>query len=213
MSRNDFYRAVGGLAAIAASVIAIVGIPASARPYVLALTTVIALVWRRVERAPLRDPVQGLAVVGLIAAAAWIIVGAVGDGDDGNRSAPDPQHEASPGKVLRIYNKVTSGPERMREDDEPVSLVMKAAAYCGVGNCQVPDTNRETGDTYDAAVCQRQGEEVTNGQDTSPIDDDNPGLFSSRLYYGVRLDDDTFGYVSEAWISPEDRGGLSLPRC
>ncbi len=101
----------------------------------------------------------------------------------------------------------------MREDTEPVVLTTKPAAYCAARDCVIKGTNRETGGTYEAAVCQRQGEEITNGQDTDRSDDNNPGLFSSRRYYGVRLDEDTFGYVSEVWIDPGDRGGLDLPTC
>ena len=38
-------------------------------------------------------------------------------------------------------------------------------------------------------------------------------LFSSTRYYGVRLTNGTFGYVSETWIHPSHRGGLGLPAC
>lgn len=212
MSRDDFYKAVAGLAAIALFVIAVVGVSASARPWVLALVGFIALIWRRVEHAPLGDPVQGVATVALIGSLVWIVLGAVIDGDERNRSAPDPQHEASPGKVITVYNKVTSGP-RMREDDKQVFLTTRAVAFCSERGCNIPGTRRETGGTYDAAVCQLEGEEITNENDINSADDHNPDIFESRRYYGVRLDGDTFGYVSEVWINPGDRGGLGLPPC
>ncbi len=101
----------------------------------------------------------------------------------------------------------------MREDDKLVFLTTKPAAFCSERNCNIPGTGRETGGSYEVAVCQRKGERVTNGQDTSRFDNHNPGLFTSHRYYGVRLDEGTFGYVSEVWIRPEDRGGLNLPKC
>jgi hypothetical protein len=70
-----------------------------------------------------------------------------------------------------------------------------------------------SGQTYDAAVCQTTGERTTNGHDTNPSDDANPELFSSNRYYGVRLTNGVFGYVSEVWIRAADRGGLGLPGC
>lgn len=179
----------------------------------VAILSLLTVAWRRFEHAPPLDPIQVVAVVVFLLSVTWIIISAVGVGGE-NRSAPDPRHEASPGKVVRVYNKVTSGPRRMRDDDEqPVSLTTKAVAFCDERDCRIPGTNRETGETYNAAVCQRQGERVTNGQNTSRVDNHNPGLFSSRRYYGVRLDEDTFGYVSEVWINPKDRGGRGLPQC
>jgi hypothetical protein len=180
----------------------------------LAILCLIVVAWRLWELGPTPDPILIVAAVVLLGSVVVVVVSAIGGGDEKEISAPDPQHEASSGKIIRVYNRVTSGPRRMREDDDyPVYLSTKPAPFCAERNCKIPETNRETGDTYDAAVCQRQGERVTNGQDTSRIDDDNPGLFSSRRYYGVRLDEDTFGYVSEVWIDPGDRGGLGLPSC
>ncbi len=49
--------------------------------------------------------------------------------------------------------------------------------------------------------------------DTSAADDANPERFESTRYYGVRLGDGTFGYVSEVWVRAADRGGLGLPSC
>jgi hypothetical protein len=211
MSKRD-YAAVAALVAIAGVVFTAVGLSLTKFCIGLAILAFIVVVWRRVEHAPPLDPVQGGAVVVLLASVAAAIISASGGGGE-NRSAPDPHHEASPGEVVRVYNRVTSGPRSMREDDEAVALTTKPVAFCGERDCRIAGTSRETGDTYDAAVCQHQGERVTNGQDTSRVDDHNPGLFSSRRYYGVRLDEDTFGYVSEVWIDPKVRGGLRLPRC
>lgn len=131
----------------------------------------------------------------------------------GNVSAPPPRNEASPGRVLQVDNRVTEG-MKMAEDPSRTSLTTKAIAFCGKRGCNIPNTERQTGDSYDAAVCQRRGEVITNGNKGSPIDDKNPLLDSSDIYYGVKLKaTDTFGYVSEIWIAPHQRGGLGLPRC
>lgn len=213
MSRDEIYKSAAALAAIAAVVFAAVALSSSQLRIALVAICFIVLAWRRMEHAPLRDPVQAIAVLVLLGSIAWIVISDVGGHGDKHISAPDPQHEAKPGKIIHVYNKVTSG-TRMREDDEMVLLTTRPVAFCEERNCStIPGTSRETGQTYDAAVCQWHGEEITNGEDTSRIDDDNPGLFSSRRYYGVRLDDDTFGYVNEVWINPEDRGGLGLPMC
>jgi len=213
MSKKEIYAFAAALVAAASVVFTAVGLPLANLCIGLAILAIIVLIWRRLERAKPLDPIQMAAAAVLLVSVAVLFVSAISDGGKEEKlSAPDPQHEASPGKVIRVYNKVTSG-LKMREDTNPVTLTTKPAAFCGARNCVIPGTNRETGGTYDAAVCQRKGEEITNGDDTRKVDDNNPGLFTSRRYYGVRLDEDTFGYVSEVWIDPKDRGGLGLPTC
>lgn len=212
MSRGT-YAAFAALIALAGVVFTAVALPFTNLCIGLVILSVLVLAWRQLERAPLLDPFQVGAAAVLLLSVIALLVSAVSDGGtEDELSASDPRHEASPGKVIRVYNKVTSG-LRMREDTDPVTLTTKPAAFCGARNCVMPGTSRETSGTYEAAVCQRQGEGITNGDDTSEVDDDNPGLFTSSRYYGVRLDEDTFGYVSEVWIDPKDRGGLSLPTC
>lgn len=212
MSRRT-YAAWAALIALAGVVFTAVALPFTNLCIGLAVLSIIVLVWRQLERAPLLDPFQVGAAVVLLLSVVALLVSVISDGGkEKELSAPDPQHEASPGKVIRVYNKVTSG-LRMREDTDPATLTTKPVAFCGARNCVIPGTNRETGGTYDAAACQRQGELITNGDDTRKVDDNNPGLFTSSRYYGVRLDEDTFGYVSEVWIDPKDRGGLGLPTC
>ena len=109
-------------------------------------------------------------------------------------------------------NRVTNG-MGMREDGTPARLTTKPWTYCGSRGCNINGTERSSGGTYDAAVCQTTGERTTNGHDTSPDDDNNPERFESTRYYGVRLGNGTFGYVSEVWIRGADRGGLGLPAC
>jgi hypothetical protein len=115
-------------------------------------------------------------------------------------------------RVLTVYNRVTNG-MAMREDSTPARLTSKPWVFCTSRGCNIGGTERSTGQTYDAAVCQTSGERTTNGNDGSAVDDANPALFSSTRYYGVRLGNGTFGYISEVWIAPEHRGGLGLPNC
>lgn len=115
-------------------------------------------------------------------------------------------------RVITVDNRVTNG-MGMREDPTPVRLTTQPWIRCGSRGCNIVGTERSSGGTFDAAVCQRTGERTTNGDDTSPADDANPLRFESTRYYGVRLANGTFGYVSEVWIRAADRGGLGLPSC
>jgi hypothetical protein len=114
--------------------------------------------------------------------------------------------------VITVDNRVTNG-MGMREDTTPARLTTKPWIRCGSRGCNINGTERGSGGTYDAAVCQTAGERTTNGHDTSAADDANPERFESTRYYGVRLGDGTFGFVSEVWIRAADRGGLGLPAC
>jgi hypothetical protein len=125
MSRDEIYKTVAALAAIAVVVLAAVAMSTSQLRTALVAICLIALAWRRLERVQLFDPVQVAAVIVLLATLAWIVIADISNEDEENRSAPDPQHEATPGKVIHVYNKVTSGPHRMREDDKGVFLTTK----------------------------------------------------------------------------------------
>lgn len=118
------------------------------------------------------------------------------------------------GPTLHIWNKVTDGAKRMRDDDaHPAYLSTVPGSFCKNEGCAIPGTDVSTGDTIRPAICQRGGAEITNGNDESPADDNNPGLDTSDLWYGVRRPDDTVGYVSEIWVRPSQRGGLGLRHC
>ncbi|HWC08664.1 MAG TPA: GDSL-type esterase/lipase family protein [Solirubrobacterales bacterium] len=125
-------------------------------------------------------------------------------------SAPAPP--APPRRVITVDNRVTNG-GGMREDSTPARLTTQPWILCGSRGCNINGTERSSGGTYDAAVCQTSGERTTNGNDHDASDDANPERFESTRYYGVRLADGTFGYVSEVWIRAADRGGLGLPGC
>jgi hypothetical protein len=129
-------------------------------------------------------------------------------GSGGNPNPPPPP----PSRVLTVYNRVTNGMS-MREDTTPARLTSKPWVFCTSRGCNIGGTERSTGGTYESAICQTSGERTTNGNDGSAVDDGNPSLFSSTRYYGVRLSNGTFGYISEVWIDPGDRGGLGLPGC
>lgn len=112
--------------------------------------------------------------------------------------------------ILHVYNKVTNG-SAMVEDKTPVRLTRHPHPYCN-DEC-LEGTERNSGQTYEAAVCQTHGPYDTNGNNHDPSDDHNPGRYESTWYYGVRLADGRFGYTSDVWVEPSQRGGLNLPAC
>jgi hypothetical protein len=125
---------------------------------------------------------------------------------------PTPTTPAPVRKILTVDNRTTNGMS-MRQDGVPLRLTTQPRTFCTTNGCNINGTERMSGDTYDAAVCQTTGDRFTNGNDSDPADDANPERFESTRYYGVRLTDGTFGYVSEVWIRAADRGGLGLPAC
>jgi hypothetical protein len=129
-----------------------------------------------------------------------------------NVPAGTPAPPAPPRRILTVDNRVTNG-AGMREDSTPARLTTQPWVFCGSRGCNINGTERGSGGTYDAAVCQASGERTTNGNDHDASDDANPERFESTRYYGVRLADGTFGYVSEVWIRAADRGGFGLPAC
>ncbi len=163
------------------------------------------------------------AVVGIVAIAVVVIVLALaggdggGDGDGGpTRGVVEAPRAQSPRpakrKVVTVDNRVTRG-LNMDEDPTLLRLTTKPWINCLIRECAIGGTERKSGETYDAAICQAVGDRTTNGDDTSAADDDNPNLHTSTRYYQVQLPDDTYGYVSEVWLAKRDRGGLGLPPC
>jgi hypothetical protein len=125
---------------------------------------------------------------------------------------PTPPPPPPPERRLIVDNRVTNG-MGMREDPIPVRLTTQPWIFCGSRGCNIGGTERVSGQAYDSAICQTHGERTTNGHDTNPSDDANPLRFESTRYYGVRLANGVFGYVSEVWIRAADRGGLGLRQC
>ena len=115
-------------------------------------------------------------------------------------------------KILTVDNRTTNG-MAMSQDGIPLRLTTEKRTFCTTNGCNIDGTERTSGQTYDAAVCQSTGARFTNGNDRDPADDANPERYESTLSYGVRLGDGTFGYVNEVWIRAADRGGLGVPVC
>lgn len=131
----------------------------------------------------------------------------------GVRSRPDDLATRPAGVVLRVDNRTTSGREA-REDPARLPLTTRPVPGCGRRGCVVDGTPTwESKQWIDRAVCRQRGERMTNGNDASKADDDNPLLDDTNLYYGVMLEDGTAGYVAEIWIARDQRGGLGLPPC
>jgi len=99
----------------------------------------------------------------------------------------------------------------MREDT-PAYLSTVTRNFCKRDGCAVPGTDVGSGAVL-TAECTVLGNRTTNGQDNSTIDDNNPGLYSSTRWYGIRWHDGRFGYISEVWIASQHRGGLGLRSC
>lgn len=156
---------------------------------------------RKLPRGP--GYLVGAAVLLVLLAAALLLI----------RGWSDDPVKRPAGVVLRVDNRTTSG-RQVREDPARLPLTTRPVPNCGRRGCVVQDTPTwESDQQIDRAVCQQQGERITNGNDTSKADDDNPLLDDTTLYYGVSLKDGTSGYVAEIWIARKQRGGLSLPPC
>jgi hypothetical protein len=126
--------------------------------------------------------------------------------------APVPSTPESPStRQLTVFDKVTNGPTQVREDT-PAYLSTVTQNKCRQNGCMLPGTEVTSGATV-TAECQTQGARTTNGEDKSGIDDANPQLTQSTLWYGARWPDGRFGYISEIWISAAERGGLGLRNC
>ena len=115
-------------------------------------------------------------------------------------------------RVIEVQNEVTNGPTDMREDDVPAFLSTRPQPECRPNDCRIAGTELTTGMQI-TANCYVLGPQMTNGQDRSEADDQNPKLWTSRLWYKARTANGKEGYISEVYIRPEDRGGLGLLRC
>jgi hypothetical protein len=127
-------------------------------------------------------------------------------------ASPKPKPTPPQTVTLTVYNKVTNGGTEMREDDAPAYLSTVTKNYCRRDGCMVAGTEMNTGATL-TGLCWVSGDRTTNGEDGDPVDDSNPGLYSSTRWYFARHPNGSTGYISEVWIEPSQRGGAGLPAC
>jgi hypothetical protein len=121
------------------------------------------------------------------------------------------ENAATPPTVtVTVQNLVTEGPY-MREDTAAY-LSSRPMNSCQSKGCAVPGQSFRTGDQLQVA-CHVAGERTTNGNDGEIADDLNPRLYTSTRWYGAPLRTGGTGYISEVWLSPDDRGGHGLPVC
>lgn len=126
--------------------------------------------------------------------------------------AAGPAVRSGPGFTRQavIDTRVTSGPHI--DDQGGAYLSTRPLDQCRAFGCEVPRSALATGDTV-TLTCMTIGARVTNGNDASPVDDDNAIRFESGRWYGATLPDGTSGLLSEVWVHPDDRGGRGLPQC
>lgn len=116
-----------------------------------------------------------------------------------------------PNRRIVVQNQVTNGATAMREDT-PAYLSSRAAPFCKRDECAVPGTDMNTGATLTAS-CWTSGPRMTNGQDGNAVDDQNPGLVVSGLWFFASDEAGRSGYISEVYISRAGRGRAGLPSC
>jgi hypothetical protein len=130
-----------------------------------------------------------------------------GDTSTNPPSSPPPAAPAQ--RLVTISNQVTNGGS-MREDPTPAYLSTVTHNRCRANGCMLAGTDMNSGSRL-TVTCQTVGDRTTNGNDSDPADDGNPGRFESTRWYGARWSDGRFGFISEVWVA--DRGGLGLPTC
>ncbi|MGC4864735.1 hypothetical protein ACLQ3B_04775 [Micromonospora sp. DT53] len=129
-----------------------------------------------------------------------------------NQAPPPPPPPHSPSRTIVVQNQVTNGATGMREDSSQAYLSTQTAPKCRLNGCMIPNTWLSTGDSL-TAICWTNGQEMTNGMRYDPVDDGNPGLVTSALWYRARAAGGPEGWISEVYIRADDRGGLGLPSC
>jgi murein DD-endopeptidase MepM/ murein hydrolase activator NlpD len=133
------------------------------------------------------------------------------DGTGGASPPPPPPPPPPPERVATIYNQVTNGSTEMREDS-PAYLSTRTANYCRRDGCMVAGTEMNSGARV-TLTCWTEGVRTTNGQDGNSIDDSNPNLYESHIWFTARHANGSTGWISEVWIQREHRGTGGLPRC
>jgi transcriptional regulator with XRE-family HTH domain len=155
-----------------------------------------------------------LAAAAVLLLVIGVLVGLLLAADDDARSAgpPPATTSAAAGEEVVVHNVVTDGATAMREDTRAY-LSTRPEIYCKSRGCAVEGGPEYRTSDHLTVSCQIAGDRTTNGDDSTTVDDANPGLYSSTLWYGVPLPDGGLGYLSEVWLAAAYRGGLGLPKC
>jgi hypothetical protein len=116
--------------------------------------------------------------------------------------------------VIEVQNKIAVGPDELVEDSTPSYLSTVTEPFCAeeAKKCMVEDTEYDSG-TLLVAVCQKQGLEMVNYNRDSEASQNNPNRAKSTRWYRVALPGRRSGFISEVYLTPDTRGGLSLPEC
>lgn len=96
-------------------------------------------------------------------------------------------------------------------EDQPGYLSSRPENYCKRDGCMVRGTDVLRTGAIVMATCQTLGARTTNGEDANPVDDADPERYESRPWYGVRWTEGRFGFLSEVWVHPDDRGASVCP--
>jgi len=165
---------------------------------------------RRGRRARRRAAVvSGAAGAALLVLVAGVALGRV------TRGGADPPVDEAPAlgddaRPALIDTRTTSGPHV--DQQYRAYLSTETIDRCRALGCAVPGSELVTGDRV-TLTCLTRGQRVTNGNDASPLDDDNPLRVESTWWFGAVDADGQWGFISEVWVHPDDRGGGGLPFC
>lgn len=162
----------------------------------------------------LRWPTGRRRLLAIVGALLIVTVGGVWLLRSAPSAPPQPSTTAavSGGRTVVVQNEVAFGPSSLAEDRSPAYLSSRPVARCANIGCKLDGTDVATGDTLQA-VCQLQGQLMTNANVASPGIKANPNVAGSALWYSVIWRDGRRGYFSEVYVGPTYRGGLGLPPC
>ncbi|MFD9737586.1 hypothetical protein [Umezawaea sp. NPDC059074] len=155
----------------------------------------------------------GAVVLGAITVT--VVATVLADADSGtDHQTPDSATalQGRPHATVVVQNKVAIGAAELVEDDSPSYLSERPVRRCANTGCKLDGTDLGTGDTI-TAVCHLQGDLLTNADVSSPGIKQNPNVAASALWYEVIWPDGRRGYISEVYLAPAYRGGLTLPPC
>ena len=175
------------------------------------------------RRRRLALPLVVFLLLAAVGAGAWLLTSA-GDGASsavngaqaGTRGPSGaPSAPAAGGRVVgEGQNKYATGPDLLVEDDTPAYLTTKPVARCYKRGCIVPGTKTLWSGSRVTASCQvRDGDSISNADETTTGIQQNPGRASSPRWYWVTMTGGRSGFIPEVWLTPASRGGRGLPDC